>query len=250
MADNTGSSRFGYLSSRYSGGADSEISDRLSAIEGALGIKSATSTSPLEGLFGGGTSVSTEKKKGGALGTKKLMRIGNIPIQQIQKTEKNITASAPDYAQFLAGQVTRGERSPIEASDLFADFGLSYGIPDAFKTAAELGSMPIGQAPAGAVERYRPFQEFAAKQLGIGLTAEDIKSTEAAARALGKTTPEAFSQFLGQKMLSSPEYIRKTPLAFTANLPFGGQYGVGYQTPEGTFTGTYRFKPPTTVDYA
>lgn len=246
MPDNI--NRFGYLDSRYSGGADSEISDRLSAIEGALGIQKAP-TSPLEGFFGGGASV-PKKKGGGGLGAKKLTKIGNIPIKQIQKTEADIIESAPEYAQFLAGQVTRGERSPVEASDLFADFGLSYGVPGAFKTAEELGSMAMGQAPEGVVERYRPFQQFAAKQLGIGLTEEDIKSTEAAARALGKTTPEAFSQFLGQKMLSSPEYIRKTPLAFAANLPFGGQYGVGYQTPGGTFTGTYRFKPPSTVDYS
>lgn len=248
MAGNLVANRFGYLSGRYSSGSDSEVSDRLSAIEGALGIQKAP-TSPLEALFGGGASL-PEKKKGTALGTKKLTKLGSIPIQQIKKTEADIIESAPDYAQFLAGQVTRGERSPVEASDLFADFGLSYGIPGAFKTAEELGSMAMGQAPEGAVERYRPFQEFAAKQLGIGLTEEDIKSTEAAARALGKTTPEAFSQFLGQKMLSSPEYIRKTPLAFTANLPFGGRYGVGYQTPEGTFTGTYRFKPTSTVNYS
>jgi hypothetical protein len=51
-------------------------------------------------------------------------------------------------------------------------------------------------------------------------------------------------------MLSSPEYVRKTPLAFAANLPYGGKYGVGYQTPDGTFTGTYRFKPPSTVNYS
>lgn len=241
-----GNSPFEFYKKRTSG-QEGEISDRLSAIEGALGIQKAP-TSPLEALFGGGTPA--PKKKGGGLGTKRLTKIGNIPIKQIQKTEEDIIESAPDYAQFLAGQVTRGERSPIEASDLFADFGLAYGVPGAFKTAEELGSMAMGQAPEGVVERYRPFQQFAARQLGIGLTEEDIKSTEAAARALGKTTPEAFSQFLGQKMLSSPEYIRKTPLAFTANLPFGGQYGVGYQTPGGTFTGTYRFKPPSTVDYS
>jgi len=248
MADNTGVNRFGYLSGRFSGGNDTEIADRLSAIEGALGIQREP-TSPLEALFSG-ASAPTKKKGGKGLGTEKLMKIGNIPIKQIQETETDIIESAPDYAQFLAGQVTRGERSPIEASDLFADFGLAYGVPGAFKTAEQLGSMAMGQAPEGVVERYRPFQSFAAKQLGIGLTEEDIQSTEAAARALGKTTPEAFAQFLGQKMLSSPEYIRKTPLAFTANLPFGGQYGVGYQTPKGTFTGTYRFKPPSTVDYS
>jgi hypothetical protein len=51
-------------------------------------------------------------------------------------------------------------------------------------------------------------------------------------------------------MLTSPEYIRKTPLAFAANLPYGGQYGVGYSLPDGTQTGTFRFKPPSTVNYS
>jgi hypothetical protein len=238
-----GTNFFNYLNRGSSG--DSEVSDRLGAIEEALGIKK---TSPLGSALN--PEPTKEKKSDGGIGTKKLTKIGNIPIRQIQKTEENIKSTAPDYAQFLAGQISRGERSPIEASDLYADFGLSYGIPDAFKTASTLGSMTMGAAPTGAVERYRPFQQFAAKQLGINLSEENIKSTEAAARALGKTSPEAFSQFLGQAMLTSPEYIRKTPLAFAANLPYGGQYGVGYSLPDGTQTGTFRFKPPSTVNYS
>ena len=71
-----------------------------------------------------------------------------------------------------------------------------------------------------------------------------------AARAANKTSPEAFLNLLQADLMSSPEYIRKTPLAFAANLPYGGKYGVGYQTPDGTFTGTYRFKPPSTVNYS
>jgi hypothetical protein len=238
-----GNNFFDYLNQKSS--EDSEVSDRLGAIEKALGI---TEASPFSGAMG--SQPTKEKKKEGGLGTGRLNKIGNIPIKQIQKTEAEIRNNAPDYAKFLAEQIGRGERSPIEASDLYADFGLAYGIPDAFKTASTLGSMTMGAAPTGAVERYRPFQQFAAKQLGINLSEEDIKSTEAAARALGKTSPEAFSQFLGQSMLTSPEYIRKTPLAFAANLPYGGQYGVGYSLPDGTQTGTFRFKPPSTVNYS
>lgn len=244
-----GNSPFSYLNKRTSGDTE-EVSERLGAIEEKLGIAPVTAL----GSFFGGEQAKPTEKKGGSTGfksaLKRLTKIGNIPVNQIQKTEEVTKESAGDYAKFLAGQVSRGERSPIEASDLFADFGLAYRIPDAFKTAEQLGSLKAGLAPEGTVEKYRPFQEFAARSLGIGLTEEDVKSTEAAARALGKTSPEAFSQFLGQKMLSSPEYIRKNPLAFAANLPYGGQYGVGYQTPGGTFTGTYRFKPQSTVDYS
>lgn len=228
-------------------------SDRLASIEEALGI--GPTGKPIAGL--GASSQGTAQagaaaKKGGGLSglLKKLRGLGNIPIQEIKQDERSFEKTAPDYASYLAGQVGRGEKSPEEAADLFANFGISYDVPDAFKTAEKLGSLTQGQAAPGAVERYRPFQKFAATQLGIGLTEEDIKSTEEAARSLGKTTPEAFSEFLGAKMLSSPEYIRKTPLAMTANLPFGGKYGIGYQTPQGTFTGTYRFKPPSTVDYS
>jgi hypothetical protein len=179
-----------------------------------------------------------------------LRKIGNLGIKNIQKRDKDIAQNAQDYAQFLAGQVSRGERSPTEASDLYADFGLAYKVPDAFKTAADLGSMIQGAAPTGTVERMRPFQEFAAKSLGISWSPEDMKGAEAAAASMGKTSPEEFSRLLGQTMLNSPEYIKKNPLAFSANLPFGGAYGVGYQAPGGGFTGTYRFKPPTTVDYS
>jgi hypothetical protein len=239
---------FDYFTKRTTGDS-SDLSDRLGAIEQKLGV---APTSALGSFFGSGASEAPKKKDGGASSglARKLRNIGNIPVKDIRKTERVTEKSAADYAQFLAGQVSRGERSPIEASDLYADFGLAYNIPDAFKTATQLGSQAAGLAPEGTVEKYRPFQEFAARSLGIGLSEQDIKSTEEAARALGKTSPEAFTQFLGQKMLSSPEYVRKTPLAFAANLPYGGKYGVGYQTPDGTFTGTYRFKPPSTVNYS
>lgn len=227
-----------------------DLSSRLGNIEKALGISNDQNT-PLTGTQ---SKTTADQKQGTSYGfksaLKRLTELGKYPVQEIKSSENLITESAPDYAQYLAGQIGRGQKSPEEAADLFSSFSAAYNVPGGFKTASELGSMSMGQAPTGTVERYRPFQEFAAKALGIGLTAEDVKSTEEAARALGKTTPEEFSQFLGQKMLSSPEYIRKTPLAFAANLPYGGKYGVGYQTPEGSFTGTYRFKPPSTVNYS
>jgi hypothetical protein len=193
-------------------------------------------------------SVMDENKKGGF--SRRLKKISDLGIKGIQKSDAEITQSAADYARFLAGQVGRGQRSPLEASDIYADFGIAYGIPDAFKTAEQLAGLSTGLAPEGTVERFRPFQTFAAKQLGVDLTEQDIKETEEAARALGKTSPELFSQFLEAKLTTSPDFIRKNPLAFSANLPFGGQYGVGYQTADGSFTGTYRFKPPSTVDYS
>lgn len=228
-------------------------SDRLASIEQALGI--GPTGKPITGTGATGLGVTQSKsgkEKGAGLGglLKKLRGLGNLPVKEIKQDERSFEKTAPDYASYLASQVGRGEKSPEEAADLFANFGIAYDVPDAFKTAEKLGTLTQGQASPGAVERYRPFQQFAANQLGIGLSEQDIKSTEAAALALGKTTPEAFSEFLGAKMLSSPEYIRKTPLAMTANLPFGGKYGIGYQTPQGTFTGTYRFKPPSTVDYS
>lgn len=242
-----GNSYFDYLNRRTSGSTE-ELSDRLSAIEEKFGLAPVTA---LGSFFGGDQPKATGTKKGSGFraAIRDIKRIGALPVKEIKETEKITEKSASDYAQFLAGQVSRGEKSPVEASDIYADFGLAYNIPDAFKTAEQLGTLKAGLAPEGTVEKYRPFQEFAARSLGIGLTEEDIKSTEAAARALGKTSPEAFSQFLGQKMLSSPEYVRKNPLAFAANLPYGGKYGVGYQTPGGTFTGTYRFNPGSTVNY-
>lgn len=197
---------------------------------------------PTERVKTGGTSI-------GRL-TKLLGEYGIRAQEDLAAKEANIRESAPDYAQYLSTAVQRGQKSAAEAQDLFANFAQQYGVKGGYQTASQLGGLTMGTADESAVARYRPFQELAAKTLGISLSEEDIKGTEAAARALGKTSPEAFSEFLGKRMTASPEYIRKTPLAFTANLPFEGKYGVGYQTPEGTFTGTYRFKPPTTVNYS
>lgn len=221
------------------------------------GIPAASSkpVDPITSIFGGPPVKNTEDKKGKTAYLRRMFRLGRIPIEEIRASEREITRSAPDYAQLLANQVSRGELSKTEATDRLVDFGMAYDIPDIFKTAEQFSStVQEGVSPESSVAKYRPFQEFAAKQLGLSLSEEDVKSTEAAARALGKTSPEAFSQFLGQTMMSSPEFIRKNPLAFTANLPFGGQYGVGYQTKNAsgkpTFTGTFRFNPNSTVNYS
>jgi len=236
---------------------DTDVSARLGNIEKALGIPTDAAANPATSFFGTSQAKpteSTEKKSGGSYGfrsaLKQLKALGRYPVTEIKESEDLIKESAPDYAAYLAGQIGRNAKSAAEAGDLFSAFSAAYNIPGGFKTASELASMAPGLPSEASVARYRPYQQYAAKALGLNLSEEDVKSTEAVARALNKTTPEAFSQLLGQKMLSSPEYIRKTPLAFAANLPYGGKYGVGYQTPEGTFTGTYRFKPPSTVDYS
>lgn len=246
---------FDYLNKGKAG--DDDVSARLGNIEKALGITADSTPGSTSSFFGDAQAKptgSTEKQSGGSYGfkggLKRLTALGKYPITEIKESENLLTESAPDYAAYLAGEIGRNAKSPTEAGNLFSAFSAAYNIPGGFKTASELASMAPGLPSEASVARYRPYQQYAAKALGLNLSEEDVKSTEAVARALNKTTPEAFAQLLGQKMLSSPEYIRKTPLAFAANLPYGGKYGVGYQTPEGTFTGTYRFKPPSTVDYS
>jgi len=256
---------FNYLPGSNRNAPDISDEDLMAAIEARLGTplgatttedggKKGTSLSevgrPIRDEFGYPTErVKTTGTSVGKL-TKLLGEFGIRAQEDLAAKEANIRESAPDYAQYLGTAVQRGQKSAAEAQDLFANFAKQYGVKGGYQTASQLGGLTMGTADESAVARYRPFQELAAKTLGISLSEEDIKGTEAAARALGKTSPEAFSEFLGKRMTASPEYIRKTPLAFTANLPFEGKYGVGYQTPEGTFTGTYRFKPPTTVNYS
>lgn len=256
---------FNYLPGSNRSAPDISDEDLMAAIEARLGTPLGATTTedgekkgtplsdvgrPIRDEFG----YPTERAKTGGTQIGKLTKIlseyGIRAQEDISKLEKYGKESASDYSNYLAGLSDANQLTPLEASQQFANYASKFGIEGGYKTAAELAARPKGVAPASAVERYRPFQELAAKTLGISLSEEDIKGTEAAARALGKTSPEAFSEFLGKRMTASPEYIRKTPLAFTANLPFEGKYGVGYQTPEGTFTGTYRFKPPTTVNYS
>lgn len=240
MAGNRPGEFFGYVPNR---GQDDEISTRLGSIEKALGITSGQTEQGLGGI------PAKEKKKGSALGGafRILQQQGKGAVTAIDESEKYSRQSADELANYLESQITSGRKSPTEAADMFAEFTTAYNIPGGYKTAEQLGGLTMGTAPEADVARYRPFQQFAARQLGLSLSEDQIKSTESAARALGKTSPEAFTQFLGQTMMSSPEYIRKTPLAFAANLPYGGKYGVGYQTPQGTFTGTYRFRPPNLI---
>lgn len=259
---------FNYLPGAGQGSSSgSTISDEdlMAAIEARLGAKPGTTGTtkdedknlpfssvgdPVRDKFGYPTErVKTGGTQIGRL-TKLLSEFGIRGQEETSRLEKYGKESAADYANYLAGLTDANQLTNLEAGQQFANYASQFGIEGGYKTAAELAARPKGVAPASAVERFRPYQEMAARTLGISLSEEDIKGTEEAARALGKTTPEAFADLLGKRMLASPEYIRKTPLAFTANLPFEGKYGVGYQTPEGTFTGTYRFKPPTTVNYS
>lgn len=256
---------FNYLPGSNRSAPDISDEDLMAAIEARLGTplgatttedgeKKGTSLSevgrPIKDEFGFPTErVKTAGSSVGKL-SKLLSEYGIRAQEDISKLEEYEKKSAPEYAKYLASLSDLNQLTPTEASQQFLNFASKYGIEGGYKTAAELAARPKGVAPTSAVERFRPYQQMAAKTLGISLSEEDIKGTEAAALALNKTTPEAFADLLGKRMLASPEYIRKTPLAFTANLPFGGKYGVGYQTPEGTFTGTYRFKPPTTVNYS
>lgn len=259
-----GSNYFDYLNTDS---RSKDLESSLSRIEQALGIaptsrrtysegsrqqQAGAATSPFSSAGSKTPAASGAKKKGTGLQamTRKLRQLGVGATQEIQKSEEDIKRDASEYAQYLAGQVRRGEKSPGEASDLFSDYAISYRVPGGFKTSEQLAGLSQGMAPAGSTDRYDPFIGLAAKNLGINFSAEQAQGVKEAARALGKTTPEAFSQFLGATMMSSPEYIRKTPLAFAANLPYGGEYGVGYQTPKGTMTGTYRFKPPSTVNWS
>jgi len=174
---------------------------------------------------------------------KRSVEIGVGGVEKIKAGEEFFRKEAPGRAKYLAEQVRGGRLSPQEAATQFEEFGTSYKIPGTYETAAGLSKLAPGTAPSGS--QFRPFTQTATQLLGLGqLSPEQLKGYEKAAQAVGKTSsPEAFSQFLGQALMSSPDYLRKNPLAFTANLPFGGQYGVPHQA-GGSVTGTFRFKPP------
>jgi hypothetical protein len=174
---------------------------------------------------------------------KRSVEVGVGGIEKTKAGEEFFRSEAPGRAEYLTEQVRGGRLSPQEAASQFEAFGSAYQVPGTFKTAAELSKLSPGQAPSA--ERYRPFTQTASQLLGLGqLSPTQLKGYEQAAQAMGKTgSAEAFSQFLGQALMTSPDYLRKNPLAFTANLPFGGKYGVPHQV-GGSVTGTYRFRPP------
>ena len=174
-----------------------------------------------------------------------LQRAAEVGVGGINKSKTSVDflkSEAPGRADYLASQVRSGKLSPEEAATEFESFGSTYQVPGTYATSKQLSELKKGEGPSGA--QYRPFSQTAAQLLGLGqLNPQQLEGYEKAAQAMGKTgSPEAFSQFLGQALMASPDYIRKNPLAFTANLPFGGKYGVPYQV-GGVSTGTFRFKP-------
>jgi hypothetical protein len=174
---------------------------------------------------------------------KRAVETGVGGIEKVKGGEDFVRGEAPGRASYLSSQVRSGTLSPQEAAAQFEAFGTAYQVPGTYETTTQLSQLQRGKGPSG--EQYRPFTQTASQLLGLGkLNPEQMKGYEQAAQAMGKTgSPEAFSQFLGQALMASPEYIRKTPLAFTANLPFEGKYGVPYQK-DGAVTGNFRFRPP------
>ena len=174
---------------------------------------------------------------------KRAVETGVGSIEKIKGGEDYLTKEAPGRASYLASQVRSGKLSAEEAASQFEAFGNAYQIPGTYETTTQLSELQRGKGPSG--EQFRPFTQAASQLLGLGkLSPEQMKGYEEAAQAMGKTgSSEAFSQFLGQALMASPDYIRKTPLAFTANLPFEGKYGIPYQK-DGAVTGTFRFRPP------
>jgi hypothetical protein len=190
---------------------------------------------PTGDIKSGGTSTNKQVQR--------LTEVGLSSLFNVRKGEENILSQAGDYAQYLTDQIGAGRLSPQEASSRFEDFGLAYKLPETFKIAGQIAGTTRGVTPTSTVESYRPFTQFAAQQLGLGQLSEgQLKGYEQAAQAIGKAaTPEAFSEFLGTALMSSPEYIRSNPLAFMSNLPYGGKYGIPYRTAGGAMTGTFRF---------
>lgn len=231
-----------------------DVADRLGNIEKALGITSPGQPQDFFTLMGS-KQQATKKESTGSRGLNRLIRqlqkTGTSAVEDIQKSEAGYKQSLPEYSNYLASQVTSGVKSPQEAADLMSNFGLSYNVPDAFKAATQIGSMTPGAQTEQSAARYRPFQTFAAKALGLNWTDQDIQETEAAARAMGKTaSAEEFSQFLGQRMMTDPRYISRNAVAAFANAPFGGQYGLGKKSATGEYTGRFDFNPPSTVKYS
>lgn len=252
MANTGANSYFDYLG-RTRPGTD-DVASRLGNIEQALGITAPGKEQGFFGMMGAKTPIGKKTNEGSGKSLNRIIsrlkEIGFGAVEDIQKSEAGYKESAPEYAQYLSSQVTQGRRTPQEAADLMADFGIKYNIPDAFKTATQLGGMTAGTPTQESVARYRPFLDFASKTLGVDLSEQEKQETEAAARSMGKTSPEEFSQFLGQKLMTDPRYISKNAIAAFANAPFEGRYGLGEKTATGEYTGRFRFQPPTTVQYS
>lgn len=115
----------------------------------------------------------------------------------------------PDILQSITNQVARGQLTPEEARYSYLDLVKSTGsdLSKGLIEAEKLSNLSMGFAPAESYNRYKPAASLAFEQLlGRNIGDAEFQNYVSAAQGLGITKGPDFQAFLGETLLSSPEY--------------------------------------------
>lgn len=147
---------------------------------------------------------------------------GNVPkepsdiarafISQSWKSSKTTKKELANFAQFYKNQILKGTMDPAEGGYAYLNLARSVGARPGktFQATQEIFDTPMGFAPAESYERYKPAASLAFEQLlGRNLSDTEFKNYVSAAQGLGISKGADFQAFLGETLLSSPEYKSK-----------------------------------------
>lgn len=114
-----------------------------------------------------------------------------------------------DVFQSLINDITRGQLNPEQARYSYLDLVRSTGgnLSKGLRKSEQLANTPMGFASAESYNRYKPAASLAYEQLlGRNISDPEYQNLVSAAQGLGISKGPDFQAFVGETLLSSPEY--------------------------------------------
>lgn len=140
---------------------------------------------------------------------KKPSDIARQEIALSRKQAEQTKKALPSIFESYLNRIKTGSFSPEEAAESFFNLSRAVGgkIPQAYKQADILRQKPLGLVSAQTYDRYKPAASLAYEQLlGRPLSDQEFQKYTSAAQGLGITKGPDFQAFLGETLLSTPEY--------------------------------------------
>ncbi len=135
--------------------------------------------------------------------------IARQEIALTRKEEKQTRKALPSIFESYLNRISTGSLSAEEAAESFFNLGRSVrgDIGKLYKQADVLRQTTPGLVSAQTYDRYKPAASLAYEQLlGRPLSDQEFQKYTSAAQGLGISKGPDFQAFLGEALLSTPEY--------------------------------------------
>lgn len=165
-----------------------------------------------------------EDVKLGGLVPKDPSDIARQEIALSRKQEEQTRKALPSIFESYLNRISTGSLSPEEAAESFFNLGRSARgkIGDVYKQSDVLRQQAPGLVSMQTYDRYKPAASLAYEQLlGRALTDQEFKKYSTAAQGLGISKGPDFQAFLGEALLSSPEYKSQAVVFNPAKVAVG-----------------------------